>query len=306
MDIPGLFTQLQAAAREDALPPATLAQWRRQFRVGEDSFASAVVAGTRGGQLAFVFAGAYQSALRRLLPSLAPTEFAALLLSEGRYQRPDELRTTLSPAGDGSFRLEGEKSYVTGGDAADTLLVVARHGIAADGRARVVVIVLPAHAPGVVHVARSDATFLPELPHGRARFENVPVTQGMLLPGDGWTGYARPFRTIEDIHVSAAVATHLAVQAMRRKFPAQLLASLLSCLDRLAACARLSPDDPAAHILLAGAERELQQASAQVNELTAGEHDDFSRDWRANHLLVALAAPARGARLEKALEKLRG
>jgi hypothetical protein len=35
--------------------------------------------------------------------------------------------------------------------------------------------------------------------------------------------------------------------------------------------------------------------------LVAGADDDFARDWRANHLLVALAAPARAKRLEKAM-----
>lgn len=302
MSLTSLLSEIHAVAASEVAPPATLAQWRQGFRVQKDALASAVAAGCRAGQLAFAFAGGYQAALRRLLPTLAPDAFAALLLSEGKRQRPDELLTTLTPLADGSFRLDGEKSYVAGGEAADCLLVVARHGVATDGRVKSALVVLPGHAPGIVHSARSETAFLPALPHGRARFEGVGVMQANILPGDGWVDYARPFRTLEDIHVSAAVAAHLAVNAVRRNFPDDLLASLLGCLVRLGECAARDVNAADNHVLLAAAERELQQAAVQVNALIAGVEDEFARDWRANHLLVALAAPARAKRLEKALK----
>lgn len=304
MDVADLVRQLQRAADAHAVPPVTLAQWRDGFRASPDTFAGAVAAGTYAGQLAFAFAGGYQSALRQLLPTLAPDDFAALLLSEGKRQRPDELLTTLTPLGGDKFRLDGEKSWVAGGAAADSLLVVARQGVASDGRVRTAMVLLPAHAPGVEHDARTETGFLSALPHGRARFDGVTVSVQMILPGDGWMDYARPFRTIEDIHVSAAVAAHLAVNALRRRFPDALLASVLACLSRLADCMTRDVNDAANHVLLAAAERELQQAAAQVNDLISGQDDGFARDWRANYLLVALAAPARGKRLAKALATL--
>jgi acyl-CoA dehydrogenase len=304
MDMPRLLAQLHAAADAATPAPETLAAWRAGHRVQASTFASAVAAGATAGQLAFAFAGGYQAALRQFLPDLAADVFAALLLSEGKRQRPDELLTTLTPLGDGSFRLDGEKSYVMGGADADLLLVVARQGVDADGRITSGMVILPAHAAGITHSARTDAIILPALPHGRARFENVRVDAAMVLPGDGWVDYARPFRTLEDIHVSAAVAAHLAVHAIRRHFPQPLLASLLTCLLRLDACARAGFNDPQAHVLLAGAERELQQAGAQTNDLIKGHDDGFARDWRANHLVVAMAAPARAKRLEKALATL--
>lgn len=304
-NIVGLLTQLHEAASSRKPAPATLEQWRAQMHVGADTFSSAVTAGAAAGQLAFAFAGGYQAALRCLLPDLNAQTFAALLLSEGKRQRPDELLTTLTPLGDGRFRLDGEKSWVMGGADAGLLLVVARQGVTAEGRVRAKMVVVPAQMSGVVHSDRGEATILPALPHGRARFEGVVVEPDMLLKGDGWVDYARPFRTIEDIHVSAAVAAHLAVTAIRRDFPQPLLASLLACLLRLGDCARADRNDPAAHILLAAAERELQQAAAQVNDLIKGQEDDFARDWRANHMVVALAAPARGKRLEKAFSAIR-
>ncbi len=300
-----IFVQLRQAVQAGPAGAADFGAWRAGLRVDGDPFAAAVRFGLTAGQLAFAFAGGYQAALRRLLPTLSPTAFGALLLSEGRRQRPDELQTTLVPLGDGRYRLDGEKSYVTGATAADPLLVVARNGVAPDGRVLSALLVLPPDLPGIRQEAGRDLGFLAALPHGRARFEAVEVASSMIAPGDGWTAYARPFRTLEDVHVQAAVAAHVAAEALRRDWPAALVASLAGCLARLAQCAQYAPDDAHGHLLLAAAERELQQAAAQVNELVAGADDAFARDWRANHLLVALAAPARAARLAKAMAVLR-
>lgn len=300
-----LVGRVRASVTGSADTAATLAQWRATFRIDTDSFVTAVDAGLVAGQLAFCFAGGYQAALRRMLPALPDNAFAALLLSEGKRQRPDELLTTLTPLGDGRYRLDGDKSYVTGGDAADPLLVVARHGVAPDGRVQTALVILPPTLPGISCVDRTDVGFLAALPHGRAKFAGVVVEAAMIARGDGWIDYARPFRTLEDVHVSAAVAAYLLVNSLRRGFPDALSAALFSCLVRLGDCAQRAATDPVGHLLLAGAERELQQAAAQVNDLVAGQDDEFVRDWRANHLLVALAAPARMARLGKAMAQLR-
>lgn len=307
MDMTSLFALLQRAARTDAAKaPQDLAAWRQGLHVGNDTLAGAVDAGARAGQLAFAFAGGYQCAIRRLLPELPPDAFVALLLSEGKRQRPDELLTTLHAADDAGFLLDGEKSWVMGGGgAADALLVVARRGVAADGRTESAMILLPANAAGVTHEARQDAMILPALPHGRARFSGVAVRPGMILPGDGWTRYARPFRTIEDIHVSAAIAAHLAVHAIRRGLPPALLATLAACILRLQECARADANDMVSHVLLAAAERELQQACVQASELLKQDDDAFARDWRANAAIVGLAIPARQKRLEKAMDAIR-
>ncbi len=301
MNADQLIVWLREAAAHPCPAPQTLAVWRVNFRVGDDTFATAIAAGANADQLAFCFAGGYQAALRRLLPSLPATAFAALLLSEGRRQRPEDLTTALTPLASGGWRLDGEKSWVAGGVVADPLLVIARHGVAADGRVQAVLVVLPSTLPGVLHSAGSDVGFLSALPHGRVRFEGVVVEAGMLAPGDGWRDYARPFRTIEDIHVTAAIAAYLAVTALRASFPAPLVAALAACLARLADCAAREPTDAVAHLLLAGAEREMQQIAGEISQLIVGRDDQFAQDWRANHLLMALASTARAARLQKAM-----
>ena len=85
MDVADIVERLAVAASVVEAPRhAGLAQWRATFRVGFDSFSTALDAGLGAGELAFAFAGGYQAALRRMLPSLPPAAFAALLLSEGK------------------------------------------------------------------------------------------------------------------------------------------------------------------------------------------------------------------------------
>lgn len=293
-----------AAAARPCPVYADVAVWHAAFSLQPDRFRSALQAGLGGGQLAFCFAGGYQAALRCLLPQLPDDAFAALLLTEGKRQRPEELETRLTALPDGSFRLDGEKSYLTGGELADTWLVIARREDAGEAP-RVVLVTLPAGLPGASILPRPALGLLDALPHARARFDGVRVAAAMIAPGDGWRDYAKPFRTLEDIHVSIAVAAHLAAEALRAGWPDRLLAVLIAILARLADCASHGAGDPVAHLLLAAAEQELQQVATQVNELLAGRDDAFARDWQANRMLLALAAPARGKRLERAAASLR-
>lgn len=297
----GDITAAVARAAADApAAPASLAGWRAGFRVGSDTFSSALEGGLRAGQLAFCFAAGYQAALRRLVPLLPADAFAALLVTEGKKQRPEDLQTVLTPQPGGGFRLDGEKSWVAGGQAADVLLVLARTGVLADGRTGAALVMLPAGHEGVALEEKPATGFLDAVPHARGRFTAVVVMPDMLLPGDGWRDHARPFRTHEDIHVSTAVAAHLAVHAVRARWPDAVLASLLAALDRLAECAAGDARDPRIHLLLAGAEQELAQVAARM-PAPPDDHDDaFARDWRSNGMLMTLAVPARIRRLEKA------
>lgn len=305
MNTDQLIAWLRDAAAHPHPAPQTLAVWRTNFRVQDDTFVTAIFAGIHADQLAFCFAGGYQAALRRLLPSLPATAFAALLLSEGKRQRPEDLTTALTPLESGGWRLDGEKSWVAGGAAADSLLVIARHGVASDGRVQAVLVVLPSTLAGVVHSAGRETGLLNAIPHGRVRFEGVIVEAGMLAPGDGWRDYARPFRTIEDIHVTAAIAAYLAVAALRASLPPSLVAALIACIVRFADCAARAPTDAVTHLLLAGAEREMQQIAVEINQLIVGHDDPFAHDWRVNHLLMMLASTARAARLQKAMAVFR-
>ncbi len=276
--------------------------WRPQT----DTFLAAVDAGISAGQLAFCFAGGYQAALRALVPSLPPDAFGALLVTEGKLQRPEQIATTVMPQTDGHYRLDGSKSWVAGGSQATHLLVYARADTDGPAGIQSVLLVLPSNTKGVTLETRPATGFLDAVPHARATFSGVDVRVDQLLPGDGWREYVRPFRTREDIHVSVAIAAYLALHALRHDWPLPLRASLFAVLDRLAQCAQGNPTDPVVHVLLAGAEQELSAAGVQITELlkAAAIDDAFAEDWRRNGMLLALAAPVRAKRLEKALAAL--
>ena len=63
----------------------------------------------------------------------------------------------------------------------------------------------PSEARGVTVQRRPPLPFVPEIAHAKATFEASRSTEHELLPGDGYDDALKPFRTIEDIHVMAAV-----------------------------------------------------------------------------------------------------
>ena len=61
--------------------------------------------------------------------------------------------------------------------------------------------------------------FVPEVPHAQLRFENLRIRESDILPGDGYDQYVKPFRTVEDIHVQAAVLSYLMREGQRLSWP---------------------------------------------------------------------------------------
>jgi hypothetical protein len=304
--------EILAALAQSPARCSDFVAWRAGWRSSGDPVRDALQGGLAAGNLALAFAAGYQAALRLLLPARLPDDaFAALLLSEGRRQRPEELATQLRAHADG-YLLNGEKSFVTGGGHADLLLVVARCDVrgAADGaggaaaRVPAVLVMLPRATPGVTLEARADVPVLHELPHARARLVDVPVTAAQVLPGDGWRDYGKPFRSCEDICVSLSFAAYLFAQGRTEGWPETLLASLAGCVLRLADLAGMPPGDVYTHILLGAAEQELAAAAVQVDACIGGSETPFARDWRANRAFLLLAAPARAKRLHNAIATL--
>src|SRR5690606_32031283 len=110
--------------------------------------------------------------------------------------------------------LHGAKTFVTMGDRAEELYVLARRGVSSEGRAELVMLRLDRAASGVVIEPLPPAPFVPEIPHAKVRFEGARAFE--VLPGDGWNDYVRPFRTIEDVHVHAAFLAWLGASLVRR------------------------------------------------------------------------------------------
>lgn len=256
----------------------------------------ALVGGALADRLGYAFAAGYAAALRRLVPTLAPETHACLCVTEAGGGHPRAIQTTLTPDGDG-FRLTGAKRWATLAGEGDVLLVAASEGWEGE-RNRVRLVMLPANAPGVRCVALPETPFTPEIPHYEVSLDAVRVDAGAVLPGDGYARYVKPFRTIEDVHVSGAAAAYLLANARAGRWPPDLAARLAAIVVTLRAVSAAPPDAPSAHLALGGALASLHEVARLTPEAWAD--PDAAARWKRDAPLLGIAGKARAARLASA------
>lgn len=264
---------------------------------GASTIDRALIAGAHADRLGFAFAGAYSEALRALVPSLGD-RVAALCATEEHGAHPRAIRTTLVADGAGGFRLTGHKRWATGGTAASELIVLASVGH--DGARNLLRAVrVPVGARGV-RLRASAAPFVPEVPHAEVELTDVPVPAADALPGDGYDDYLKPFRTVEDLHVHAALFAYLAGAGRRHRLAEDLVERALALAATARGLADLPPLSPALHLALAGL---LDLAAALVEQFdrafTATAGDEQLR-WARDRPLLRIAASARAARRQRA------
>jgi alkylation response protein AidB-like acyl-CoA dehydrogenase len=239
----------------------------------------------------------YRAALARLVPSLPAGRVTCLCATEEGGAKPSAIRTRLFEA-DG-WRVDGKKKWITGGESADLLLVVASLGQGEDGRNRLKVAVVEARQPGVVQQPMPPTPFVPEIPHAEVEFHEARVLE--VLPGDGYTQYLKPFRTIEDTHVFAAVLAHLAGAAARHGWPRPFSERVAAVLAALSEISRADPLAAGTHIQLAGALALGKQLADEAATLFDG--DERAR-WQRDQVLLSVAQKARDARTHTAWAEL--
>jgi acyl-CoA dehydrogenase len=291
----------------EATPKGSLSEvwsaYARNRARGATPFVAAVHVASQADRLGFAFAVGYPAALQHMVPGVELP--CALCVTEAEGNHPRAIRTTLEPTTDG-FVLEGSKSFVTFGTMAAALIIVARVGDRADGRPDLAVVRIPADRTGIELHERPATPFAPEVPHARLTLHQVEVREEERLPGDGYLGYVKPFRTIEDIHVVGAAIGYLVGVARRSGAPAEVLAELgaaLAALDRLSLEA---PLDPRVHVALHGVYRRLIEAtkSDDFAQLWLSAPEDERARWERDQALLRVASKARDARFRRALEQL--
>lgn len=134
------------------------------------------------------------------LPDLASgKKVPCLAISEpGVGAHPKHLSTRAS-ALDGSFRLSGEKAYLTNGPIADLYVVLAiTHE--EEGRKGFSAFVVPSDTPGLTRTASLDLGFLRPCPHGGIVLNGCVVSADSILgrKGHAYTDISLPFRQLED------------------------------------------------------------------------------------------------------------
>lgn len=302
-----ILRHLLTAPVDGAEVPDLGAWWRRHHdrAAGFDRPVDrALAAGLSMDRLGWAFASGYQEALRQLVPALPPKARVALCATEEGGNHPRAIEARLEPA-DGAFRLSGAKKFTTLGTHADLLLVVASEGETAEGRKRLAVACVPADRSGVHVEAMAELPFVPEIAHATTRFDAVPVAPEERLPGDGYTRYLKPFRTVEDVHVHAATVGWLLGTGRRFGWPDDALSELASAAVTLRALAAAPPLDEAVHVALAGAMAATARTVASVEACWAQVDEPTRARWQRDRALLGVAGSAREKRLAAAWARLR-
>lgn len=296
-----LVTALISAAPP---PAATLEDWwaatGEARAAGATPVERALVGGAHADRLGFAFAAGYAEALQALVPS-AGGRLTALCATEEGGAHPRAIRTALVADGDG-FRLTGRKRWATAASASAQLVVIASIGADHTGRNRLRAVRVATDAPGV-RLTPTTAPFVPEIPHAEVSLDDVAVAAADVLPGDGYDDYLKPFRTVEDLHVHAALLGYLVGVARRVELEPSLIERGLALAFATRALAGADPRASATHLALAGL---LELTAAHVAAVEAAwsarvAADDPERArWQRDRPLLQVASSARAARRDQA------
>lgn len=272
-------------------------------REAETPLDLAIRGGFAADRLGYAFASGYQAALRALVPDLPADRVASICVTERGGGHPRAIETRLEPLGDGRIRVTGHKRWATLGDAGGLLLVVASAGAAAQGRNQLRVVRVDASLPGVTLRPMPEPPFTPEIAHDEIDLEGVIVSESDVLPGDGFDRYVRPFRTIEDLHVQAAVYAYAIREIRAHALPpslAERFAALLAAIHPLAA----APSAPETHVALGGVLALARGPLDELDRVWAKTESPAHARWERDRLLLSVASNAREQRLAKAWELL--
>lgn len=270
----------------------------------ESSVDAALCGGTLAPTLGHAFVGGYRCALERLAPGLvAKNDVVSFCVSESGGAHPKAILATLQPQASSGYLLNGQKTWSTLAPSATTLLVAASNGELA-GRKQLKMARVAAQAAGVIIAPRPPAPFLPNVPHAVVTFNNVFVAEAAILPGDGYADFIKPFRSLEDLHVTAAALGYIARWARQATWPADLIEQILLLGAAAIGLDRFDVRGPAMHLALADFLERFQlllnAAQAEIDQAPA----ETLAEWRRDAAVFLVAAKARGLRREKARQIL--
>jgi acyl-CoA dehydrogenase len=296
-----------AAEQARAQPCESVADWWPRHRAIARDHAStiqqAIVGGFVADRVGWAFASGYQAALRSLFPDAPDNKLCALCVTEADGNTPKAIKSTLTGSA-GGWLLNGAKRWTTLGPEGSLFFVAARDEAASGERAAIKLARVASGSAGLDIQDMPATKFVPEVPHAQLKFENVKV-EG-LLPGDGYELYVKPFRTVEDIHVQAAVLAYLMREAQRFGWPEHWIERLSALLAALATLSDMPPSHAETHVGLAGA---LRISSGLIEEAEAfwlkSATDPATLRWHRDRELLKVAARTRELRTQRAWQKLR-
>lgn len=265
----------------------------------------AVAGGFLADRLGYAFAAGYAAALNALTRGGVPEDrWVAFCATEDEGAHPRAIRTSLAEAPGGQLVLRGKKRWATLAPGATELLVVASIGLDDASKNRLRVVRVSASAPGVSIIAQPPPPFAPEIPHAEVELEGAEVAAGDVLPGDGYADYLKPFRTIEDIHVHAALLGYLMGVGRRSGWPKPVLERLVAAVVAARSIAERDPKSPVTHVALAGLLEEARSIAAGAGDVWELVAEEERARWERDKALLLVAGKAREARRERAWQEL--
>ena len=283
-------------------------QWRQLAAERHDPVGLALRGGFAADRVGWAFAAGYQSALRQLIKVNGGTvddhELLAMCATEAGGNRPRDIETRIADDGAGGVTVTGRKTWTTLGSACTGLLVVGRVDGGETDRPALKIARVDTHTQGVSLVEKPPLDFVPEVPHVAAVFDGAKAEA--LMPGDGYSDFVKPFRTVEDTFIALAVQAWLVREGRARGWPRSFLESLIASQAGLAAVAAQPAGAPATHIALAGALARTNDLYQQADALWADERDAAAERWRRDRPLFQVAGKPRAMRAQRAWESLGG
>ncbi|MSQ54932.1 MAG: acyl-CoA dehydrogenase [Betaproteobacteria bacterium] len=303
-DVIGFILRSGAAAPECAEVATWWPRHRQLAAVWRNPMDRAIAGGFSADRAAWAFASGYQAALHALLPAAPEDRICAFCVTEADGNAPRAIKSSLVRAA-GGWTLNGAKRWTTLGPSGALFFVAARDEAASAERPALKMALVPSDAAGV-EVQNMPATrFVPEVPHAQLRFVNVALGEDALLPGDGYERYVKPFRTVEDLHVNAAIVAYLLREARRLAWPQGWVERAAAHLQALRAIAAEDASQAATHVALAGALANAAALLAEAGELwKKSPADPAAPRWERDRELLGTAGKARAMRTQRAWERL--
>jgi len=263
----------------------------------------AVTGGFFADRVAFAFAAGYHAALHKLVPGLPHGTVVSLCVTEKDGNHPRAIKSRLEPVKGNdapAWRLNGKKQFVTCAAEAELLLAAASTGTGRDGKNRLKLVVLERHMPGIGIEVMKDLPFVPEISHGTVQLNDVVIEDSNILPGDGYTSYIKPFRTLEDLHVNGAILGYLFRTAMQFNWPRETGEHILCLITTAAALSDSDPSLASLHIVTAGFLAQTKRLIADIEPLWNNVGHGIKTAWDRDKALMDIAENARTRRLHTA------
>jgi len=285
----------------------SLKKWKNLFFNQTGNWQNTVDMAISGGfisdRTAYAFASGYWSALYCLIPSLPKNKITALCNTEQGGGHPKAIKTELIPArgrDESLWMVNGSKNFVTCANEADLLLIVATTGVSSTGQNKLRLVRVDSHTPGLLIKPLEDLPFIPEISHGKLEINSIEIMDSQILPGDGYITYIKPFRTLEDLHVNAAVAAYIFRTACLYDWPRTIKEQLLALLASIKTVLKTNPLESTVHITLGGINTLFSHVLESIDPYWKLTDDKTRSQWERDKTLLNMGGKAQSQRLSTA------